>query len=303
MSATHAALESALPLAFMRDTATRHNAATARDIQPLIRIRDVEMRYPGEHSGEAAKVLAGVHLDIHEGEFHVLLGPSGCGKSTLLNIIAGLLQQTGGTVTMRGKAIRKPGRERGMVFQNADAAIFPWLTVLENVEFGLRMAAVNKAERRAIAQKYVDLTGLGGHEGKFPHELSGGMKQRTQIARLLANDSAVLVMDEPFGALDAHTRRIMQNELTRTWRETGKTVVFVTHDIQEALLLGQWVHIMSRAPAAHIQQTYRVELPYPRSETEARFVGLLAQLHGHFDFGARREVANAEENTVREAAR
>ncbi|MDR1661575.1 MAG: ABC transporter ATP-binding protein [Azoarcus sp.] len=274
------------PAAFVRGGA--RSGSSARH-HPLIRIRDVEMRYPGERSSEAAQVLAGVNLDIHEGEFHVLLGPSGCGKSTLLNIIVGLLRATGGTATMRGKAISKPSRERGLVFQNADAAIFPWLTVLENVEFGLAMASVKKAKRRAIAQKYVDLIGLAGHERKFPHELSGGMKQRTQIARLLANDPAVLVMDEPFGALDAHTRRVMQNELVYTWRETGKTVVFVTHDIQEALLLGQWIHIMSKTPGAHIHKTYRVELPHPRPETDPRFVGLLAQLQGHFDFGANRE--------------
>ncbi|MDR0702531.1 MAG: ABC transporter ATP-binding protein [Azoarcus sp.] len=275
---------SGLPWVFVRENAARRGAA-ALDIQPLIRIRDVEMRYASGRDETPVKVLDGVNLDIHEGEFHVLLGPSGCGKSTLLNIIAGLARQTGGTATMRGQAIRKPGRERGLVFQNADAAIFPWLTVLENVEFGPRMASAKKAERQAIAQKYVDLVGLRGHESKFPHELSGGMKQRTQIARLLANDSTVLVMDEPFGALDAHTRRVMQNELVRTWRETGKTVVFVTHDIQEALLLGQWIHIMSKAPNARIFKTYRAELPYPRTETDPRFVGLLARLQGHFDFG------------------
>jgi NitT/TauT family transport system ATP-binding protein len=281
-----AAPSRAIPWEFVRETPERPGvAARGEASQPLIRIRDVEMRYPAGRGGEGVKVLAGVNLDIHEGEFHVLLGPSGCGKSTLLNIVAGLLPQTAGTVTMRGKAIRKPDRERGLVFQNADAAIFPWLTVLENVEFGLRMAAVKKAERRAIAQKYVDLTGLRGHEDKFPHELSGGMKQRTQIARLLANDSAVLVMDEPFGALDAHTRRIMQNELARTWRETGKTVIFVTHDIQEALLLGQWIHIMSKMPDAHIHETYRVDLPYPRTEAHPHFISLLTRIQGHFDFG------------------
>ncbi|MDR2093372.1 MAG: ABC transporter ATP-binding protein [Azoarcus sp.] len=288
MSAT---LESAvsspgLPWVFVRERSTRHDVVVSEIRQPLIRIRDVEMRYPSERGEDAARVLAGVNLDIHEGEFHVLLGPSGCGKSTLLNIIVGLARQTAGTVTMRGRVIRKPDRERGLVFQNADAAIFPWLSVLENVEFGLRMASVKKAERRAIALKYVDLVGLRGHEGKFPHELSGGMKQRTQIARLLANDSAVLVMDEPFGALDAHTRRIMQNELVRTWRETGKTVIFVTHDIQEALLLGQWIHIMSKTPDANIYKTYRAELAYPRTEANPHFIELLTRIQGHFDFGS-----------------
>jgi NitT/TauT family transport system ATP-binding protein len=257
----------------------------------LIRIHDVEMAYPNA-KGKAVNVLTGINLAIRAGEFHVLLGPSGCGKSTLLNIIAGLAQPTGGSVTVNGERICKPGRDRGVVFQNADAAIFPWLNVRENVEFGPRMAARwkfrtaarSRKARRALAQQYIDLVGLGGHEEKFPHELSGGMKQRVQIARLLANNSTMLIMDEPFGALDAHTRRVMQNELVRTWRETEKTVLFVTHDIQEAILLGQYIHILSKAPAARIFETYHVELSYPRTETNPRYVELLAKIQRHFDF-------------------
>ncbi|MDR1425226.1 MAG: ABC transporter ATP-binding protein [Azoarcus sp.] len=273
------------PHAFVREQRAPHEDLAAPRTNALIRASGVEMRFPSA-KGEAARILAGIELDIHDGEFHVLLGPSGCGKSTLLNIIAGLTRPTAGTVTMHGKTIHKPGRDRGVVFQHAEAAIFPWLTVLENVEFGPRMAGVAKRERRERARKYIERVGLSGHEGKFPHELSGGMKQRTQIARLLANDSSVLIMDEPFGALDAHTRRVMQNELTRLWRETGKTVLFVTHDIQEAILIGQHIHIMSKAPDTRICQRYDVALPWPRTETHPGFVDLLARIQRHFDFGS-----------------
>jgi NitT/TauT family transport system ATP-binding protein len=252
----------------------------------LVHIKDLEMSYQSEKGDARVNVLAGVNLDIHEGEFHILLGPSGCGKSTLLNIIVGLIKHTGGVVTVNGQEIRKPGKDRGLVFQNADSAIFPWLTVRENVEFGLRRAHVKKAPRQEITQKYIDLVGLRGHEDKFPAELSGGMKQRTQIARLLANDSAILVMDEPFGALDAYTRRTMQNELVRTWRETKKTVVFVTHDIAEAIILGQQIHIMSKSPNANIFKTYHSTLTYPRLETDPNYTELLSNIQGHFDFGA-----------------
>jgi NitT/TauT family transport system ATP-binding protein len=284
MSRTNVISIPAAPRAFVRAPRDESAARATANFPVLIRASGVEMCFPDGRGGNV-RILAGIDLDIHDGEFHVLLGPSGCGKSTLLDIVAGLARPTAGTVMMNGKAIHKPGRDRGVVFQNADAAIFPWLTVLENVEFGPRMAGVARRERRARAQKYIELVGLTGHEGKFPHELSGGMKQRAQIARLLANDSSVLIMDEPFGALDAHTRRVMQNELTRLWRETGKTVLFVTHDIQEAILLGQHIHIMSKAPEARICQSYDVALPYPRAETHPGFVDLLAQVQGHFDFG------------------
>jgi NitT/TauT family transport system ATP-binding protein len=252
---------------------------------PLIRLRDLSVSFRGAFEDRRVKVLAGVGLDIGEGEFHVILGPSGCGKSTLLNVIVGLLRHDGGEATVAGRPITRPGRDRGLIFQNADAAIFPWLTVRENVEFGLRMNGLPRGERRERAKRFIALVGLEGHEDKFPRELSGGMKQRAQIARLLANDSEILVMDEPFGALDAHTRRVMQNELVRLWRETKKTIIFVTHDIIESLLLGQRIHIMSQAPEANIYKTYDVGLDHPRSEADPRFTTLLSSIQGHFDFG------------------
>jgi NitT/TauT family transport system ATP-binding protein len=252
---------------------------------PLIQIKDMSLSYKTDKIGDRVNVLSGVNLAIEKGEFHILLGPSGCGKSTLLNVLVGYLRNTDGEVTIYGKKVEKPGKDRGMVFQNADSAIFPWLTVEENIEFGLRMNRVKKQERRRIAAKYIHLVGLNGHEWKYPYELSGGMKQRTQIARLLANDSDILVMDEPFGALDAQTRRIMQNELVRTWQETKSTIIFVTHDIQESILLGQQIHIMSKAPNANIYKTYSNALPYPRRETNPEFQDIFTRIQGHFDYG------------------
>jgi NitT/TauT family transport system ATP-binding protein len=268
-------------------TAVRDEAVAGQAVYngPLISLRNMSLSYQYDKREAHVNVLEGVNLEIEKGEFHILLGPSGCGKSTLLNVIVGYLKNTGGEVTVYGKKIEKPGRDRGMVFQNADSAIFPWLTVRENVEFGLRMRGIKKKDRREAASRYIGLVGLNGHESKFPHELSGGMKQRTQIARLLANDSDILVMDEPFGALDAQTRRVMQGELVRTWRETQNTIVFVTHDIQEAILLGQKIHIMSRSPQANIYKTYGIDLPYPRRESTPRFQEIFSQIQGHFDFG------------------
>jgi NitT/TauT family transport system ATP-binding protein len=253
--------------------------------EPMIHIRGMDMSYQNESDDTRVNVLSNVNLDIGEGEFHIILGPSGCGKSTLLNIIVGFIKNTAGVVNVYGRAITKPGKDRGLIFQNADSAIFPWLNVRENVEFGLRMNHVGKRERREIAQKYITLVGLAGHEDKFPRELSGGMKQRTQIARLLANDSDILVMDEPFGALDAHTRRVMQNELVRMWTETKKTVIFVTHDITESILLGQRIHILSQAPNSNIYKTYKSDMSYPRAEADPEFIKLLTAIQGHFDFG------------------
>jgi NitT/TauT family transport system ATP-binding protein len=253
-----------------------------------IRISNVSKNYADNLSGskDSYDVIKDVSLEIKEGEFHILLGPSGCGKSTLLNIIAGFISKTSGSITLDGREIKKPGRDRGVVFQNADSAIFPWLTVKGNVEFGLRMKGMKARDRRAISTEYIKLVGLEKHQNKYPGELSGGMKQRVQIARSLANDSEILIMDEPFGALDAHTRGIMQNELVRIWKQTKKTIVFVTHDITEAIILGQRISIMSVAPQANIYKIYEVDLPYPRKISSPEFGELFGQVQAHFDFGA-----------------
>jgi NitT/TauT family transport system ATP-binding protein len=232
---------------------------------------------------ESQYVIEDINLHLNGGEFFILLGPSGCGKSTLLNIIAGFIEKTNGKLFVDSKDINRPSRERSVVFQHPDASLFSWLTVKENVEFGLKMGKINKEERSKISNKYIDLVGLAGHEKKFPHELSGGMKQRVQLARVLANDSKILLMDEPFGALDAQTRRVMQKELVRIWGETKKTIVFVTHDIQEAILLGQRIGIMSKSPSARIYKIYDVNLNYPRNVTSSKFNELYENLLNEFE--------------------
>lgn len=226
-------------------------------------------------------VLENVDLTIKKGEFYILLGPSGCGKSTLLNIIAGFLELSEGDLQIRSS---KEGRDgRGFVFQSADSALFPWLTVEENISFGLKMKKVNAKERKKRSNTFIHLTGLTGHGQKFPDDLSGGMKQRVQLARVLANEPEILLMDEPFGALDAMTRRTMQNELIRIWRETNKTVIFVTHDIQEAIILGQKIGIMSVGPSSRITTSYEVDLPYPRDITSIAFNDYYKKVQTHFE--------------------
>ncbi len=244
----------------------------------LIEIRNLKKSFDDNESN----ILTDINLDIKKGEFHILLGPSGCGKSTLLNIIAGFLKKSSGSITVAGHSVKAPGKDRGVVFQNADTAIYPWLTVLENVEYGLKINKVPKAERRERALAYIDMVGLSDHVNKRPCELSGGMKQRTQIARVLANDPEVLIMDEPFGALDAQTRRTMQGELIRIWKETGKTIIFVTHDIQEAILLGTDISIFSKSPDAKIIKNYKVDLAYPRHETDSEFIDYFQTINQHF---------------------
>ena len=232
---------------------------------------------------EDGYVLKDVNLEIKEGEFHIFLGASGCGKSTLLNIIAGFLSKTEGEVLLEQKPITKPGPERGVVFQNADSAIFPWLTVYKNVEYGLKMQHVDKEKRRKIVQNSINLVGLSGHEKKYPSELSGGMKQRVQIARSIASNPEILIMDEPFGALDAQTRRILQDELISIWKKTGKTILFVTHDLQEAVYLGQQISIFSAAPDANIVTKVEVPFEYPRNLNSTDVAEFTMQVHAELE--------------------
>ncbi|MBO4395000.1 MAG: ABC transporter ATP-binding protein [Eubacterium sp.] len=232
---------------------------------------------------ENSYVLDDVSLNIEKGEFHVFLGASGCGKSTLLNIIAGFLQKTDGNVLIDGEEITKPGRDRGVVFQNAELAVYPWLTVYKNVEFGLKIQKMKKADRKPIIENALELVGLSEHRNKYPSELSGGMKQRLQIARSIASDPEILIMDEPFGALDAQTRRTLQDELIRIWQQTGKTILFVTHDLQEAVYLGQKISIFSAAPNAHIAKQIVVDLPYPRRAGDGRVAMITEEVHTELD--------------------
>lgn len=251
--------------------------------QHTIHIEQLRKSYSEPTAGDVHYIIEDVDLIIKGGEFFVLLGPSGCGKSTLLNMIAGFVSKSGGNLRVDNEEVNKPGRDRAVVFQQADSSLFPWLTVRENVEFGLRMKKIAKAERRTISDRFIGLVGLNGHEEKFPKELSGGMKQRVQLARVLANDPAILLMDEPFGALDAMTRRTMQKELVNIWQQTHKTVIFVTHDIQEALLLGERIGIMSVGPSSNITDIYDNTLPYPRDIASPEFYSLYNQIQSHFE--------------------
>jgi NitT/TauT family transport system ATP-binding protein len=217
--------------------------------------------------GEGAErylALDGIQLDVSQGEFVCLLGPSGCGKSTLLNILAGFERATEGSVDFEGAPVRGAGRDRVMFFQDAGAALLPWLSVEENVRFALRVRSVPKAEWPAIIDKYLAMVGLEEHRRKFPAQLSGGMRQRLQIARALAVEPKVLLMDEPFGALDALTRRRMHGFLLDIWQRTRTTIVFVTHDIAEAVTLADRICIMSLGPGSRISEVIEVKLPRPR---------------------------------------
>ena len=208
--------------------------------------------------------LDGINLEVSHGEFLCLLGPSGCGKSTLLNILAGFEQASEGTVQFDGAPIRGAGKDRVMFFQDAGAALLPWLSTEENVRFALRVRKVPKEQWPAIIDKYLAMVDLKDHRHKFPAQLSGGMRQRLQIARALAVEPQVLLMDEPFAALDALTRRRMHGFLLDIWQRTGKTIVFVTHDIAEAVTLADRVCLMSVGPASRITEVIDVGLPRPR---------------------------------------
>ena len=219
--------------------------------------------------GGSAEYLAlrAINLSILPGEFLCLLGPSGCGKSTILRMIAGFLPPTSGKLFSRGKPITGPGADRAVVFQG-DGALFNWLTVEENVSFGPRMQGIAPDNYGRIVTENIRLVGLESFEHYHPNQLSGGMRQRLQIARVLANDPSILLMDEPFGALDAQTRDIMQQELSRIWSSRKKTVLFITHDIDEALLLADRIAIMTAGPGATIKSFLDIRLPRPRDRND-----------------------------------
>ena len=217
-----------------------------------------------ELAGQPFLAVDKVSLGIADGEFVTLVGPSGCGKSTLMNLAAGLLEPTAGEVRLDGRAIAGPSPERGVIFQQY--ALFPWLTVSQNIEFGLTIKHMPKRERDAIVRKCLDLVGLTQFAHALPKTLSGGMKQRCAIARAYAVNPQILLMDEPFGALDALTRVKMQDQLLDTWTKDKRTVMFITHDVEEAVYLANRVVVMAAGPG-HIQQIIPVDLPYPRTET------------------------------------
>ncbi|PWC94760.1 ABC transporter ATP-binding protein [Azospirillum sp. TSO5] len=244
------------------------------DTAPVqIQVRGVEKTF----SVGAQKIVAlqNIDLDIRKGEFVCLLGPSGCGKSTLLNAVAGFQPPTKGTVTVDGRTITEPGPDRGMVFQ--EYALFPWMTVAQNVAFGLEIKGMSKAEIAERVEWLLQKLHLQDFRNRFPKDLSGGMRQRVAIARVLALDSPILLMDEPFGALDALTRRTLQDELLRIWEEVGKTILFVTHSIEESIYLADRIIVMTYRPGT-IKRDVLVDMPRPRDGSAPEFNRLKREL-------------------------
>ena len=239
-------------------------------VEEFLVARDVSYRYAARRGVEPVSVVRRFSVSLVEGEFFCLLGPSGCGKTTVLNLMAGFLEPAAGMLTLAGEPIRGPGVDRTVVFQGDDA-LFNWLHTIDNVAFGLRMRGISKDRRHTIAREYLHLVHLDGQEHKYPGELSGGMKQRVQIARVLASDPKMLLMDEPFGALDAQTRGRMQSELVEIWHKTGKTIVFITHDITEAVLLADRIGVMTKGPEARLGAIIPVDLPRPRRRSSSGF--------------------------------
>jgi ABC-type nitrate/sulfonate/bicarbonate transport system ATPase subunit len=231
---------------------------------PRLVIDGVSRVFPGVRSGAPTRALEPTSLAVEDNDFITVLGPSGCGKSTLLRIVAGLDRPSTGQVTLDGAPVRKPGPDRGMVFQSY--TLFPWLTVRENICFGLREKGMAAKAQEEIAAHFIDRVGLRGFEHHYPKMLSGGMQQRTALARALANDPKILLLDEPFGALDNQTRALMQELLLGIWESERKTVLFVTHDIEEAIFMANRVAVMSARPG-RIKSDVRIDLPHPRHYT------------------------------------
>ena len=251
-----------------------------------IRVRGLSRTFVAQ--GRETPALLDVDLEVAAHEFVCLLGPSGCGKSTLLNIVAGFLRPTAGEVRVDERPVSGPGADRGVVFQ--EYVLFPWLTVVGNVEFGLRLKGAPAAERRGIVARYLELVGLAAHAEKYPVQLSGGMKQRVAIARALANSPEIILMDEPFGALDAQTREVLQDELGRIQRVEHKTVLFVTHSIREAVYLADRVIVMTSAPG-RIKQVFTLKLP----EVRDRFAPEFTQCESEITRVVKEEVAKVHE--------
>ena len=247
---------------------------------PILDLRNVGKVY--ELNDQRIEALRDANLVVEKGEFVCLIGASGCGKSTLLRIVAGFERPSAGEALMWDKAITGPAPDRGMVFQ--DYGLFPWLSVRQNIGFGPASRGLPKAELRALVDRFVDMVGLTRFADAYPHQLSGGMKQRVAIARVLANDAEMVLMDEPFGALDAMTRERLQDELLDIWQRTKLTVLFVTHSIEEAIFLADRVVVMEPGPG-RIASEHRIELPRPRDVSSPEFNAvrrdLSARLHSH----------------------
>ena len=251
----------------------------------ILLAEQISKRFVEANGGGEVLAIKDVTVAVRRHEFLSVIGPSGCGKSTFLRIVAGLDKPSGGNIVVNGRRVKGPGADRGMVFQ--EYALFPWKTTLQNVAFGLQLKRVPKQEREAAARRFIELVGLAGFEDKYPHQLSGGMRQRAAVARALANEPAVLLMDEPFAAVDAMTRQRLQEELTQISQKTRMTVLFVTHSIEEAIFLADRVVVLSARPGTILRE-FSVEFPRPRRWDvivgDPRFIALrdslLALLHG-----------------------
>lgn len=249
-------------------SALEESLSISKEFLPKIAIRDLTIAYSDRRGGKPLVAVRGINLGVQEGEFICLLGPSGCGKTTLLNSIAGFITPACGEILMDGKRVEGPGSDRGMIFQ--EYGLFPWFTVEQNIQYGPKLRRMPKEKIKAISDHYIRLVNLVGFEHHYPLELSGGMKQRVGIARALANQPEVLLLDEPFGALDAQTRETMQTELLKIWQEEKKTCIFVTHSIAEAVFLSDRVAVMSCRPA-RIKSLLNIKIPRMRSRTSTEF--------------------------------
>ncbi|SLN09772.1 Bicarbonate transport ATP-binding protein CmpC [Roseivivax jejudonensis] len=247
---------------------------------PAIELRGIRKTFALSDDENAQRVLAldGIDLSIRQGEFLTIIGPSGCGKTTLLRIIASLILPDDGEVMVEGETVREPGLKRAMVFQTF--GLFPWKTVIDNVMFPLQVRNEPAETARETAMHHIRQVGLDRFVDAYPHQLSGGMQQRVGLARALSTGADILLMDEPFGAIDAQTRELMQEELMRIWQEEQKTVVFITHDLDEAVLLADRVLLMSRGPG-RVRETIPVELPRPRFDYDVRGHEGFAKVRGH----------------------
>ncbi|NGO75668.1 ABC transporter ATP-binding protein [Streptomyces sp. YC504] len=263
-----------------------------------ISLRGVTKTFPVRGPQPDVTALDGIDLDIADGEFTVIVGPSGCGKSTLLDLLGGLSEPGGGQILLDGKPVTGPGLDRGIVFQQY--ALLPWRTARGNVEFGLEATGVPRRQRAARADEYLALVGLTGFEERHPHELSGGMRQRVAIARSLAYDPDVLLMDEPFAALDAQTRELLQDELLRIWQRTGKTIVFITHGIDEAVRLGQRVAVLTSRPG-RIKDVVTISRGEHGPDVDPRATPEFAQ-HRHEIWSLLRDEVSRAQDQERQAA-
>lgn len=250
-----------------------------RKLTKKMEIRNISKTFFNK-SGGYFTAVEDVSFDVHDGEFLVLLGPGRCGKTVILNIIAGLEESTEGQIIYDGKEWGGTNPDISMVFQKT--ALMPFKTVMQNVELGMKFRGVNKAERREVAQRYIELVGLQGFEKSYPSQLSGGMKQRVGIARAYANSPKVLIMDEPFGALDAQTRYSMQEEVLRIWEQEKRTVIFVTNNIEEACYLADRIVLLSECPAK-VKEVYPIDLPRPRDMVSREFLDLRTRISDNTD--------------------